>query len=157
MSECATCGGHGWAEVISPVDFSASVCPTCKGSGTDKPSVTHYNDLVPPENSAHPWKPEGWQLLCYYCAQPIFEEQAEAGYRQRTVYMRGRWRHRNTNRLYCEKEDIRLDTDLPRCHICGTQTAQHRSVCSAAGLPTHRATPMSGKEEELIAKFGWKK
>lgn len=48
--------------------------------------VTNYNDLVPPSNPEYPWKGDGWQMLCYYCSQPIFYESVgklSAGYRQR--------------------------------------------------------------------------
>ncbi len=125
-----------------------------QGNGTTRHSLVNYNDLVPPENPKYPWKADGWQLLCYYCAQPIEIGKPVAGYRQRTIFPQGMWRHKAGN-LNCVKNLIRPDIDPPRCHTCGTQTTTHASICSAAGKPTCRATPMSAKEDELQRRFGW--
>jgi hypothetical protein len=147
MSDCAYCFGKGWTN--DGVHYAASpTCPACKGSGTDKPAATDHNALTPPENPKYPWRASRWQLLCYYCAQPIVLGTPEAGYRQRVLWMEGMWNHQEGN-YNCHKELIRPDIDLPRCHICGTQTIHHRGVCSAAGRPGYTATPMSRKEDEV--------
>lgn len=111
----------------------------------------NYNDLVPPSNKKFPWKAEDWQLLCYYCNQPIYETKPTAGYRQRTLYMRGRWLHVDGDKWSCTKNLIRppSEIDLPRCHVCGTQTNRHGGYCSVGGLPSFHATPMSQKEDEI--------
>jgi hypothetical protein len=109
---------------------------------TDNPPI-----LIEPTNAAHP----STQLLCYYCQQPIAETVPEAGYKNRTVYMRGRWRHRDGDALYCERALVRPDSEIdqPRCGCCGTQTERHRMMCSHAGKPPYRATPFSEKENEI--------
>lgn len=112
--------------------------------------VCEINNLIPPFNLLYPWKAEGWQMLCYYCNQPIYlikNGNLEAGYRQRGPLNYG-WRHEN-NEWACKLENVRTDIDLPRCHICMIQTPPHQGVCSAAGLPSFHATTMSDKEEEV--------
>ena len=113
-------------------------------------AVKNYNDLIPPSNPDFP--PD--QLLCYYCNQPISETVPVAGYRNRIVYMAGRWLHKN-GEYYCSPEHIRTDIDKPRCHVCRTQTKKHMIICSMAGEPRFKAKPFSEKEEELIDLFGW--
>lgn len=109
-----------------------------------------YNKLIPPSNPDYPWVPENWKLLCYYCNQPIHVTQPVAGYRQRTVFLRGMWLHDNDS-WHCDPLKIRplSEIDEPRCHICGMQNDEHRGSCSAAGRPSYHATPMSDKEEEV--------
>ena len=106
--------------------------------------------LIPPSNPKFPYVPSGWQLLCYYCNQEIDETEAEAGYNQRTIYPRGRWRHR-TGQDRCCLYLIRPESEIdkPRCHVCGTQDDKHHGYCSAAGEPPYVATPFSQKEEEV--------
>lgn len=121
-------------------------------------SVTCYNELKPPENPLYPWVADDWQLLCYYCAQPIYETVPVAGHRQRTCYMRGQWRHKDTDDLLCVAKDVRPsgEIDLPRCHVCQAQSSEsHQAHCSFRGVPQFRAMPMSDKEDELIRLFGW--
>lgn len=149
VGKCKPCDGTGWS-----LTEYMEACSVCHGSGTTHPSVFDYNELIPPENPAYPWKADDWQLLCYYCAQPIEIGKPVAGYRQRTIFMKGMWRHKEGN-LNCVKSLIRPDIDPPRCHICGTQTTTHGLVCSAAGKPACHAIPMSAKEDELIRRFGW--
>jgi hypothetical protein len=120
--------------------------------------ITNYNDLKPPENPLYPWVPENWQLLCYYCAQPIYETSPVAGFRQRTCYMRGHWRHMDTDEIPCVAQHVRPsdEIDPPRCHVCKVQPGEgHKSHCSFRGIPQFTATPMSSKEDELISIFGW--
>jgi hypothetical protein len=148
IDRCKPCAGSGWSE------DGWEPCPVCKGSGATVPAVTDYNALVPPENPLYPWQPKGWQLLCYYCAEPIVMGVPEAGHRQRTVFMQGMWRHKDGN-LRCMQSLILPGIDPPRCHICGTQTSTHGLVCSAAAKPACCAKPMSAKEDELIRRFGW--
>lgn len=119
---------------------------------------THdHNKLIPPSNPDYPWVPGKWQVLCYYCAQPIYLTEPAAAFRQRASYG---WRHRvpglNKDEVNCNPEKLRPDNEIddPRCHICGTQTDQHRSVCSAGGKPRPRATSMSDKESEVRCAFG---
>jgi hypothetical protein len=108
-------------------------------------------DLIPPSNEKYKWQGTDWQLLCYYCNQPIYETKPVAGYRQRTLYMRGKWRHIEGDELKCNQELIRpaAEIDLPHCHVCTTQTTEHKGFCSLSGLSGFRATPMSEKEAEL--------
>jgi hypothetical protein len=124
-----------------------------------------YNKLVPPSNPDYPWVGEDWQVLCYYCNQPIELTKPWAGYRQRAIYG---WQHVYSvlpgdgtiavskhivgSRWHCDPANLRplTEIDEPRCHICGTQEAgKHAGVCSAAGKPPFRATPMSQKEDEV--------
>lgn len=136
-----------------------------------------YNELIPPENPLYPWQPKGWQPLCYYCNQPIELCRPEAMYRQRVW---ASWQHvnpvvitdadvkarpelerykrfMNGSKWHCSPLHVRPTAwiDDPRCHICGTQTTEHGSVCSAAGKPGFHATTLSQKEEELTRRFGW--
>jgi len=112
--------------------------------------VRDINDLIPPSNPKYPWVPNGWQMLCYYCNQPIFyemDEKYQAGYRQRGP-LGGTWRHEN-HEWSCKVENIRMDIDLPRCHVCQVQVSPHRDICSFAGSPSFHATTMSSKEAEV--------
>lgn len=122
-----------------------------------KQQTRNYSNLLPPSNPAYPWKAGGWQLLCYYCAQPVYETTPEAGDRQRTIYMRGMWLHIQGDAMDCDPNQLRPDSEIddPRCHVCQTQTREHGTFCSCGGQPRHRATTMSEKESELIAMFGW--
>ena len=113
----------------------------------------YYNGLIPPSNPDYPWKGEVWQVLCYYCNQPISLTVPWAGNRQRAVY---HWVHPGGG-YNCLPENVRPteEIDDPRCH-CGTQEAdKHAFHCSAAGKPTFHAMPMNAKEDELIKYFGW--
>lgn len=115
-----------------------------------RPRVFDYNELIPPSNPLFPWKAEGWQMLCYYCNQPIFfsdDEKYQAGYRQRGP-LSGSWYHANKE-WSCKIENIRTDIDLPHCHCCGVQTPPHGHVCSIAGQPSFHATTMNTKEAEV--------
>ena len=108
------------------------------------------SELIPPSNPKYPWVPEGWQLLCYYCNQPIRETEPEAGYKQRTMYVHGRWKHADGERgccLYLIRPESELDK--PRCHCCGTQTADHSGYCSMGSIPGYRVMPFSEKEYEV--------
>jgi hypothetical protein len=53
---------------------------------------TDRDELIPPSNPDYPWVLKKWQLLCYYCNQPIYETEPEAGNKQRTMHVHGRWR-----------------------------------------------------------------
>lgn len=113
----------------------------------------NYNDLIPPSNPDFPWTADKWQLLCYYCAEPIRMTPPYAGNRQRTL---SHWEH-SDGKYNCRPEKLRpaSEIDDPRCH-CGTQRAEtHIPVCSSVGKPVHHATPMSAKEQELITIYGW--
>ena len=54
----------------------------------------------------------------------------------------------------CLLDKVRPESELdkPRCHCCGTQTAEHSGYCSVCGPPGYRAMPFSEKEQELD---GW--
>lgn len=132
--------------------------------------LTHdYNELIPPSNPAFPWVPKDWQPLCYYCNQPIRLTKPWAGVRQRVIFgwehvnpvnapeEQHKWKH--GSHWHCDPHFIRPtdEIDDPRCHICGTQTTEHSMLCSAAGKPPFRATPLSNKEDELTRRFGWTK
>jgi hypothetical protein len=121
-----------------------------------KDQIHYYNDLIPPSNPQFPWRSDHWQLLCYYCAQPIYETTPDAGVRQRVSYMRGRWRHKDKDELSCNFKQLRPDNEIddPRCHVCSTQTDKHAEICSVGGKPRHYATPMSQKEDEIRKLFG---
>lgn len=112
--------------------------------------VRDYNDLIPPSNPVYPWKAKGWQVLCYYCNEPITVDSPEAYYRQRSLSPRG-WYHLNNSEGYwaCDLKKVRSDIDLPHCHICGVRTSPHHGICSVAGPPSFHATSMSQKEEEV--------
>ena len=111
-----------------------------------------YNSLIPPSNPDFPWKAKGWQLLCYYCAQPIHYVVDGAGYRQRTL---AQWEHVDGG-WACVTSKLRptAEIDDVRCD-CGTQSNEHNRFCSRRGKPSPYATPMSDKEQELINAFGW--
>ena len=108
-------------------------------------------ELVPPSNDRFPWRERSWQLLCYYCNQPIYETKPEAAFKQRLIYPSGRWRHSDNDGLYCLVNFVRQkrEIDPPRCPCCKTQTDKHLGFCSTGGVPPYRATPFSEKEEEL--------
>ncbi len=139
-----------------------------------------YNSLTPPENPDYPWNPKNWQLLCYYCAQPIRVVQHGAGYRQRggsswehmspvfitdidiekhpeMPYLKAHQKFMNNSHWSCNPLLVRPteEIDDPRCHICGTQTTEHGGACSAGGKPPFHATTMSQKEDELTRRYGW--
>jgi hypothetical protein len=63
----------------------------------------------------------------------------------------------NGSHWHCDPHFIRPTNEIddPRCHICGTQTTEHRHICSAGGKPPFHATTLSQKEEELTRRFGW--
>ena len=42
---------------------------------------------------------------------------------------------------YCREEDILPTTPPATCHICGVMGYSHQDICSAGGLPQHKATP----------------
>jgi hypothetical protein len=108
-------------------------------------------ELIPPSNPEYPWVPKDWQLLCYYCNQPIYETRPVAGFRQRTLYMRGRWRHTEGDSLACRPDRIRPESEIdgPRCHVCGAARGKaHAGACSFAGPAPYYATPFSQKEDE---------
>ena len=112
----------------------------------------NYNNLKPPSNPKYPWVGKGWQVLCYYCNEPIRLTLPYAGYRQREIY---NWEHLDGS-YNCKKENIRPDNEIddPRCS-CGTQEKdKHNSCCSSAGKPNFHATSMNRKEEELRRIFG---
>lgn len=115
-----------------------------------RPRVFDYNELIPPSNPNYPWKADGWQMLCYYCNEPIIyvsDEKYQAGYRQRGP-LSGNWYH--VDKIWaCKLENVRTDIDLPHCHICGVQTPPHQMICSAAGQPPFHAVTMSQKEAEV--------
>lgn len=111
--------------------------------------VRDYNELIPPSNPQYPWKANGWEILCYYCNEPISIDPPEAHVKQRSSSPRG-WRHTNDDSWSCDPTKIRADIDLPHCHICGVRTPPHEMICSAGGPPPFHATPMSKKEEEVI-------
>jgi hypothetical protein len=113
----------------------------------------NYNELIPPSNPEYPWVPAGWQVLCYYCNQPIYLTKPEALHRQHAYYI---WLHVTGDAWGCSKEKLRptAEIDDPRC-TCHTQTNEHAGACSAAGKPPFRAMPMDAKEEELRRLYGW--
>ena len=116
--------------------------------GLRREPVRDYNELVPPSNPRYPWKAEGWEVLCYYCAEPITIHHPEAHYRQRSFSPRG-WRHAGDDSRACDPAKIRPGIDLPHCHICGVREPPPGSACSAAGQPGFPATPVSQKEDEV--------
>ena len=74
-------------------------------------------------------------------------------------------KHINGSTWYCDPAAVEANIErhkklskqleIPRCHICGTQTTHHRGICSACGQPPYNATTMSRKEDELTHLFGW--
>jgi hypothetical protein len=110
--------------------------------------IRNYNDLIPPSNPLYPWKANGWEVLCYYCNEPITIGHPEAHYRQRSFSPRG-WRHTSDDSWACDLNKIRTDIDLPHCHVCGVRTPPHGGFCSVGGPPPFHATPMSQKEDEV--------
>jgi hypothetical protein len=117
-----------------------------------KEQTKNYQELIPPSNPEYPWVPQDWQVLCYYCAQPIQLTKPQALHRQYAYY---HWEHADGS-FNCDRAKLRPteEIDDPRCG-CGTQTNKHSGVCSAAGKPSFHATPMDAKEDELRKLFGW--
>ena len=122
-----------------------------------------YRELIPPSNPDYPWNPN-WQLLCYYCNQPIEMTKPWAGARQCAIW---NWEHvfpstaaegwTKGSKWHCDPAKLRPtgEIDDPRC-TCGTQEKdKHKGACSACGKPPYHATPFNNKEQELIGLFGW--
>jgi hypothetical protein len=125
----------------------------------------YYNDLIEPKNPKYPWVAEAWQVLCYYCAEPIFYEpgKAEAVYKQRVNHKGAGWHHyTQEGPIDCDPSKVRPveEIDPPRCHICGAKTKHdHLGICSFHGDPViaygYTATTMDAKEAELVRYYGY--
>lgn len=93
-------------------------------------------------------------LVCKFCEQPIYETELEETYPGIWIHMRGKHLHIKDDAWACEKKLINKDNpnyEIPKCHICKTETNKHGMFCSACGYPPfHAMLAGDDPEKEII-------
>ena len=80
-------------------------------------------------------------MICKFCHVALVENEKEAPWTDNGifVYRQGRWSHVVGPAWICVSP-VEGAPD-PKCHTCGTITAEHGINCSASGRPPYHAEP----------------
>lgn len=82
---------------------------------------------------------------CKYCGDTIYETESSVGFNDKLVWMRGRYRHTDGDRLTCLADKIdrtRIGFENPKCVVCKTETDAHDAHCSFINAPKFCAEPI---------------